>query len=254
MNGTSTSTTDHGNWVPWKLICVPGALAVACLTLALLHPAFLVAAFLFLACVVYFSYARYIFSPGGKNLEEPIRDLVLDHLEWNGEGTVLDIGCGNGPLATELARTYANARVVGIDPWNAFWEYSREACEKNAASEGVSDRVRFQRASAVSLPFEDESFDAAISNLVFHNIRDVKDKTRLIKEALRVVKKGGKFCFHDSHVGSGTYGTPGELLQVIRDWGIEKVDFVDTSKAGFIPRALRNPLMVGNIGIIYGTK
>jgi SAM-dependent methyltransferase len=251
---STKARANYSNWVPWKLIYGPGALALAFLALALLHPAFLVGASFFLECVVYFSYARYQFSPGGKNLEERIRGPLLDHLDWDGEGTALDIGCGNGPLTTALARKYPSAQVVGIDRWNGLWDYSREVCEKNAAAEGVSDRVRFQNGNAVSLPFEDESFDAAISNFVFHEIRDVKDKTQLVKEALRVVKKGGKFCFQDSHVGSGTYGNPRELLQAIGGWGIEKADFVDTSKAGFIPRALRNPLMVGNIGIIYGTK
>jgi len=254
MNNTIKAGADYGNWVPRKLIYVPGALAVAFLALALLHPAFLIGACFFLACLVYFSYARYKFSAGGKNLAGRIRALVLDHLDWNGEGIALDIGCGNGPLTTALARKYPNARVVGIDLWNGFWDYSRAVCEKNATAEGVADRATFQKASAVSLPFEDESFDAAISNFVFHEIRDIKDKTQLLKEALRVVKKGGQFCFQDVHVGSGTYGSPQELLRAIRGWGVEKADFVDTSKASFIPRALRNPLMVGNIGIICGTK
>jgi SAM-dependent methyltransferase len=254
MNSTATATTNYANWVPWKLIYVPGALAVALLALSLLHPAFLVGACFFLACVVYFSYARYQFSARGKNLQELIRALVLDHLYWNGNGTALDIGCGNGPLTTALARKYPRAQVVGIDPWNGLWEYSRKVCDKNAAAEGVADRVRFQKASAVALPFEDESFDAAISNFVFHEIRDVKDKTQLVKEALRVVKKGGKFCFQDSHVGGGTYASPPNLLEAIGGWGVEQADFVDTSRAEFIPRALRNPMMLGNIGIIYGTK
>jgi ubiquinone/menaquinone biosynthesis C-methylase UbiE len=143
---------------------------------------------------------------------------------------------------------------VGIDRWNGLWDYSSEVCEQNATAEGVADRVTFQKASAVALPFEDESFDSAISNFVFHTVRDTKDKTQLVKEALRVVKKGGKFCLQDLHEGSGTYGSPRELLQAVRGWGVEKADFADTSKVEFIPRALRNPLMVGNIGIIYGTK
>jgi SAM-dependent methyltransferase len=254
MESRATATADYANWVPWKLIYVPGALALAFLALSLLHPAFLAGASLFLACVVYFSYARRQFSPRGKNLQELIRAFVLDDLDWDGEGTVLDVGCGNGSLTMALARKYPSAHVVGIDQWNGFWDYSREACEKNAAAEGVLDRVRFQKASAVALPFEDEYFDAAISNFVFHEVRDVRDKTELVKEALRVVRKGGRFCFQDSHVGGGTYGNPRELLQAMRGWGIEKVAFVDTSTAGFIPRALRNPLMLGNIGVIYGTK
>jgi ubiquinone/menaquinone biosynthesis C-methylase UbiE len=43
--------------------------------------------------------------------------------------------------------------------------------------------VNFQKASASALRFEDESFDAAVSNLVFHKVGDAKDKRDVIKEA-----------------------------------------------------------------------
>jgi len=254
MDQARSVKPNYGNWVPWKLIYVPGVLAVAFLGLTLLHPAFLVGACFFFACLVYFSYARYQFSPLGKNLEEHIRGQVLHHLDWDGEGTALDIGCGNGPLSTALAKKYPRAQVIGIDAWNGVWDYSRETCDTNAALEGVADRVTFRSGNAVCLPFEDESFDAVISNLVFHSVRDIKDKTQLVKEALRVVKKGGKFCFQDLMVGRGKYGKPDELLQEVRGWGTEKANYVDTSESVHIPRALKNPVMVGNIGITYGTK
>lgn len=254
MKNASRANVNYGNWVPRKLIYGPGALAVAFLALALLHPAFLIGVPFFLACLVYFSYAHYQFSPRGNNLEERIRAPLLDYLDWDGQGRALDIGCGNGPLTTALARKCPGAKVVGIDHWNGLWDYSRRICQKNAAAECVAHQVTFQKASAVSLPFEDESFDAAISNFVFHAVTDVKDRTELVKEALRVVKKGGKFCFQDVHAGNGTYGNPEELLHLMRGWGVQQADFVDTSKAGFIPWALRNPLMVGNMGVIHGAK
>ncbi len=254
MNEAGSEALDYGNWVPWKLIYGPGILAVALLALALRWRVFLVGALFFLGCLVYFAYARYQFSTRGENLEARVRGLVVEHLRWNGEGTALDIGCGNGPLTTELAKQYPRARVVGIDPWNSAWDYSRKTCERNAALEGVADRVTFQSGSAVSLPFEDESFDAAISNLVFHSIADAKDKTQLVKEALRVVKKGGRFCFQDQMVGRGKYGKPDELLQEVRGWGVQRADFFDTREAALVPRLLRNPIMVGNVGIICGTK
>jgi SAM-dependent methyltransferase len=254
MSDARTQALDYGNWVPWKLIYGPCILAAAFLVLALRWRMFLVGALFFLGCLIYFAYARYQFSARGGNLEARIRGLVLEHLDWGGEGTALDIGCGNGPLTTDLAKKYPHATVVGIDPWKGAWDYSRKACETNASLEGVADRVTFQSGSAVSLPFEDESFDAAISNLVFHSVADTKDKTHLIKEALRVVKKGGKFCFQDQMVGRGKYGKPHELLQEVRGWGVQRAEFFDTRESALVPRLLRNPIMAGNVGIICGTK
>ena len=66
---------------------------------------------------------------------------------------------------------------------------------KNAEAEGVTN-VRFQKGDACRLEFADESFDAVTSNYVYHNISGV-DKQKLLRETLRVLKKGGTFAIHD---------------------------------------------------------
>jgi SAM-dependent methyltransferase len=104
------------------------------------------------------------------------------------------------------------------------------------------------------LPFEDGYFDAVVSNLVFHEVNDAKDKRELIREALRVVKKGGKFAFQDLFLERHLYGETDDLLRTIKGWGINKVEFVKTCDKPFIPTALKLPFMVGTIGIMYGEK
>ena len=103
-------------------------------------------------------------------------------------------------------------------------------------------------------PLENETFDVAVSNLVFHEVSDTADKRELVREALRVVKKGGRFAFQDLFLLKQVYGEPQELLETIRSWGIEKVEFVETRQAGFIPAALKLPFMVGTLGLIVGKK
>jgi ubiquinone/menaquinone biosynthesis C-methylase UbiE len=102
-----------------------------------------------------------------------------------------------------------------------MWEYSKSVCERNAGIAGVSSRVSFKKASASALPFEDESINAAVSNLVFHEVKDAKDKRDVIKEALRVINKGGKFAFQDLFLEKRVYGEVDDLLETIRSWGIE---------------------------------
>ena len=125
---------------------------------------------------------------------------------------------------------------------------------KNAGVESVIDRMEFQKASASSLPFTDEYFDLAVSNFVFHEVNDTKDKRDVIKEALRVLKKGGKFVFQDLFLVKHIYGDPNDLIKTIKSWGVENVEFINTSNESFIPKALKLPFMIGRIGIIYGTK
>ena len=91
-------------------------------------------------------------------------------MPWNGQGKGLDIGTGAGPLAIQLAKTYPESKVSGIDYWGKLWNYSKNMCEKNAKIEGVADQTSFKRASASKLPFEDEEFDAIVSNFTLEII------------------------------------------------------------------------------------
>lgn len=175
-------------------------------------------------------------------------------MEWDGRGEALDIGCGNGPLTIKMAKIYTESKVIGIDYWGSVWDYSLKSCEKNASLEGVSDRVTFQKASASSLPFNDGHFNAVVSNFVFHEVSDTKDKSELIREAIRVVKKGGVFSFQDLFLVKKIYGETDELLKTISNWGVESIGFIMTNDLDFIPRALKLPFMLGEIGIIYGRK
>jgi SAM-dependent methyltransferase len=245
---------EYGNWVSTKLIYGSIAISIPFLALSLMSPLFVVGAIPFLLSLAYFAYARYMFSQRGRDLQALIRNLVVERLDWDGEGKALDIGCGNAPLAIELAKRYPNAHVTGIDYWGSMWEYSKAVCERNAEVEDVADRMNFQKASAAALPFEDGHFDAAVSNLVFHEVGDVKDKRELIREALRVVKSGGAFAFQDLFLLKQRFGDIDDLVAMIKSWSIKEVAFADTSDSEFIPRALRLPFMVGKIGIIYGKK
>ncbi len=91
-------------------------------------------------------------------------------MDYDGNGTLLEVGCGSGPLSIRAALTWPQTKVVGIDYWGAMWDYSKALCEKNAASEGVSSQCTFQKGDANKLDFVDETFDAVISNYVYHNI------------------------------------------------------------------------------------
>ncbi|MBN1848169.1 MAG: class I SAM-dependent methyltransferase [Deltaproteobacteria bacterium] len=254
MKQPQAEKPNYGNWVSTRFIYGPGLVGLFFFGLAIRCPLFLLlAAFCFILSL-YFAYARYIFSPQGQNIQDRVQGLVLSNLDWSGEGMILDIGCGSGALTIALAKKYAKARIIGIDNWGRQWGYSKEICEKNAMIEGVAERVTFQKASAAVIPFDDESMDVVVSNLVFHEVSGVKDKKDLIKEALRVVGKGGRFVFQDLFLWKRLYGEPFELIEAIREWGVKEVELINTSESAFLPVMLKLPFMVGTIGIIVGEK
>lgn len=77
---------------------------------------------------------------------------------------VLDLGCGTGMQARELARRYADATVVGVD---LSMEMLRTAPDTRSLLERLRGRYGWQRVAAdmARLPFADGAFDLAWSNL-----------------------------------------------------------------------------------------
>ena len=200
------------------------------------------------------SCAYYLFAKNSNELQHNIHYAMIDKLSWNGQGKALDIGTGSGACAVKIAKKFPNSKITGIDTWGKAWSYAQKVCEKNAMIEGVDEQIIFQRASAANLPFDDGEFDAAVSNFVFHEVCDTENKRDVIREALRVIRKGGAFSFQDLFLSEKIYGEIDDLLETIRGWGIEEVHFAGTADFVEIPRVLRVPGMLGDIGIIYGKK
>ena len=99
--------------------------------------------------------------------------------------------------------------------WAAVYNYSQALCEKNAVSEGVGPQCVFQHGDANKLDFPDGSFDAMVSNYVYHNITGA-DKQELLMETLRVLRKGGVFALNDD-MKPGMYGDMEAFAQKLRD-------------------------------------
>jgi SAM-dependent methyltransferase len=245
---------DFGNWMSVKMIVVAGILTLSCFGLAFLHWAFWIPAGLFLVIALYFAAARYMFSPMGGNIQDKVQELLLSNVDWDGSGKALDIGCGNGPLSVKLACKYPQAQVLGVDSWGGNWDYSLQVCRRNAELSGVADRVSFKQVEVSSLPFEDDSFDLVVSNLVFHEVREAADKRQPIREALRVLKPGGQLVLQDLFLLQPYFGTPDELMESLRGWGADQVEFMRTCDEPFIPGWLKLPFMLGTIAILRGVK
>lgn len=183
---------------------------------------------------------------------EQVHRYVLAALDYDGAGTLLDVGCGSGALAIRVALTWPETRVLGIDHWEPVYFYSRALCEKNAASEGVGERCLFLQGDARQLDLPDESVDAVVSNYVYHNIMGA-DKQALLRESLRVLKKGGVFAFNDS-VRPRLYGDIEAFAQSLRAEGYADVRIIDTASE-VLGGALRaRALMLVDSRLIVGRK
>ena len=114
---------------------------------------------------------------------------LIDQLELKPEMKVLDIGSGIGGTARFVAGE-TGAQVTGVD---LTPEYTSAAIALSKLV-GMDDATDFQTASALNLPFDDDSFDAA---LMLHVGMNIPDKSALFDEAARVLRPNGLFAIYD---------------------------------------------------------
>ena len=183
---------------------------------------------------------------------ERVHQVVLSHLDFDGQGQLLEVGCGSGALSIRAALTWLDAQITGMDYWGVAYGYGQAMCEKNARSEGVEARCLFQHGDANKLDFPDESFDAVVSNYVYHNITGA-DKRTLLRETLRVLKKGGVFALNDE-MKPHMYGDMETFAQELRDMGYEDVQLIDTAQEAFGSRRWAGMMMLGDSRMLVGRK
>ncbi len=113
------------------------------------------------------------------------RRRATDRTELGPGDAALDVCCGTGDLALEMAARVGPAgSVTGCD----FSEPMLELARAKAAERGAGT-VRFEWADALQLPYEDASFDAVT---VGFGVRNLSDLDRGLVEMARVLRPGGR--------------------------------------------------------------
>jgi len=117
-------------------------------------------------------------------------DAILERCHISEDAYILDVGCGAGVTPCYIAKKY-HCRIVGVDIIEKMVERSFERAQR----EGVADKVEFRVADAQDLPFDDDLFDAVITESV---TAFPEDKQKAVDEYTRVVKPGGYIGLNES--------------------------------------------------------
>ncbi len=105
-------------------------------------------------------------------------------LAHNTNPKILDVACGTADSTVQIAKTIANAEVIGIDISDKMLEIGQEKVKKSA----LDEKIRFVKSFAEDIDFQDNTFNAVF---VAFGVRNFADRLRGLSEMVRVVKPNG---------------------------------------------------------------
>ena len=114
---------------------------------------------------------------------------LIAELGLQGTECVLDLGCGDGTLTTQVADLLPNGEVVGIDTSRGMMDI---------ALPKARDNLRFLLMDINEVDFV-ERFDLVLSNAALHW---VTDHTRLLENVDRALRPGGRLRFNFARDGN----------------------------------------------------
>lgn len=125
--------------------------------------------------------------PGGKKAT----DWLIEQGEFSSDKKVLEVACNMGTTTIELAKTFG-CQITAIDLDAGALNQARV----NGDKAGVGELVTFEKANAMKLPYEDNSFDIVINEAML-TMQTEKGKAKCLNEYYRVLKPGGVLLTHD---------------------------------------------------------
>ncbi len=128
----------------------------------------------------HFSETRGRLQPGVQRI---LQDIPQD-------ASVLDLGCGNGELASQLVESGFEGQYLGLD-------FSLELLEHAVDKLGENEHVQFDRADLADpswdLSLPDHNFDLALAFAVLHHLPGEVLRARLCRQVHGLLKPGGRF-------------------------------------------------------------
>ncbi|WP_363320486.1 methyltransferase domain-containing protein [Pseudonocardia sp.] len=133
-----------------------------------------------------------LYRDPGEDIATASRRTVERMAELAGIGpddTVLDLGAGYGGAARHLARAHGSSvHCLNLS------EVENERNREMTGEQGLADRISVTDGAFEELPFDDAAFDVVWSQDAFLHSAD---RTRVIEEATRVLRPGGRIVFTD---------------------------------------------------------
>ncbi|WP_141501045.1 demethylmenaquinone methyltransferase [Paenibacillus luteus] len=113
------------------------------------------------------------------------RKFTMKKMNVSQGQTALDLCCGTCDWTIALADASGKGQIVGLDFSQNMLDFGAIKIDKL----GLNKQIKLVQGNAMSLPFEDNSFDYVT---IGFGLRNVPDYLQVLKEMRRVVKPGGQ--------------------------------------------------------------
>ncbi|MBE0571332.1 MAG: class I SAM-dependent methyltransferase [Ignavibacteriaceae bacterium] len=113
----------------------------------------------------------------------------VDRMNLTGNEDLADLCCGTGKSTIACLNNLPNGKVIGIDNSEGMLETAREKLIPK-----FGNKVTFVQQDVMNLDLADNSLDAIFMS---YGIRNMPDFERCVRNLNRVLKPGGKICFHE---------------------------------------------------------
>lgn len=152
--------------------------------------------------------------------QQGFSNWIVEQYELPKGGNVLELGCGNGEIWKENWNRLNDCQIILSD----FSQGMLAAAKANLPNQ---KNLSFEQIDIQSIPYEDETFDVVIANMMLHHVPDI---TRALSEVKRVLKPNGIFYT----AVPGEQGIHNYLSDVLKEYGIlQKMMGIFTIQKGY---------------------
>jgi ubiquinone/menaquinone biosynthesis C-methylase UbiE len=109
-------------------------------------------------------------------------------------GRILDVGCGFGSVAIELAKAFPESEIIGVDLGEPLLDMGRKLIK----DEALEEQIRLEKGDAMKLGFADKQYDLVVNTFLLHI---VEEPLSMLNEIERVTKTNGRIIITDLRRG-----------------------------------------------------
>ncbi len=150
------------------------------------------------------SFVQFMDTSHAQPAAQSYKQAIMEQLAVKSGATILDVGCGTGQDALDLAQAVGpHGRVIGIDSSETMVQEAR------ARASQAQLPVEYVLADTTQLPFADASFDGCQASRVLGHVRDPK---LAVAEMVRVARTGARIVVADGDMNLIAIDIPDRAL------------------------------------------